>query len=120
MRHAIGHDDIATKLPRVAPRNEDAAIMRDTASEGSFIDFHRGSVVITVLILALERIEAAEKMNRPGRNVGTQFDRLRDGSIGSGVHRSPAICPAATGKNKCEQDYESSCYNAMRFRHEAQ
>src|ERR1043166_1968064 len=115
MRHALWRDDIATKLPRVAPRNEDAAIMRDTASEGSFIDLHRGSVIITVLILALERIEAAEKMNRPGRSVGAQFDRLRDSSIGSRVDRSPTICSAATGKHKCEQDHESSCYDATRF-----
>jgi hypothetical protein len=103
MRYAVGHDDVAAKVSRVTSGNEDAAIMRNAARERAFINFHRGPVVITTLIFAIERIEAAEKMDRAGGRIGAQFDEACGrGGRGGRVDRSPSIRPAATGKNERE------------------
>jgi hypothetical protein len=120
MRRAVRHDDVAAKFARVALGHKDAAIMRDAAGKRALINLPRGPVVITVLIFALEGIEATKKMNRAGRSVGPQFDETGDRRGGRGVDRSPSIRPAAPDKNKREPDQESSCYNARRFGHKGQ
>ena len=120
MRRAVGHHDVTAKFALVAFGNKDAAIMRDTAGERVLINIYRGPVVVTVLVFALEGIEAAEKMNGPSGSVGAQFNESRHRGTRSAVYRPPSIGSAATGKNKRDQNYERSCDNATGFGHEAQ
>ena len=56
VRHAAGHDDVATKFSLVPFRDEDPTVVRYRTRKRMLINFQRRPVIIAILIFALEPV----------------------------------------------------------------
>ena len=119
MSESAGHYDVAPQFPLVSFRNEDPAIVRESARERSLVKFSRRPIVVTMGVFAIERIEAAREMDRPGGGVRKQFDKRCGRCPGRSIHGPAAVRAAAAGKKgRAKTERNSDSQTAGYSKHE--